>query len=497
MATLPVLRQAAAAGRNLIVTCEPTFYNGNDDPGPRASDPVYLAKKAFIDERRLVVWRFSDHWGARVAERVRERARRHARLGETPHRREPADLCHSFDHAGRAGRARARHGWASGAACASSGTPACGSGASSSVRARPSLQATIDNLPQADVILSGEPREWEAVEYVFDTASAGQPKGMIAVGRVVSEEPGMRACAAWLRTIVTEVPVEAIAVGDPYWRPPSLKLRRAGHDRRSDHRPHSRRSWPARASRGAREGATRSRPASPRPTCAASPPPGCRPSTCCAGRRRTGRTSSSRTSRRSTTIATSPPTLESDPVYLAKQRFIAEHDLVVWRFHDHAHLDAARPARSRARRARSAGRSMRRRTIRALYILPADDARRARRGRWRERLGDRALRVVGDPAMKVSRVVLGPGYGMPVLTAAVDVVVGGEIGESGGNAEYALDAAAAGQPQGDDHPRPHDVRGSRDAGGRGVAADVPDRRAGRVHPGGRAFLELGDLSLPS
>jgi hypothetical protein len=77
----------------------------------------------------------------------------------------------------------------------------------------------VDHLPHADVILSGEPREWEAVEYVFDTASAGQPKGMIAVGRVVSEEPGMRACAAWLRTLIPEVPVEPIAVGDPYWRP--------------------------------------------------------------------------------------------------------------------------------------------------------------------------------------------------------------------------------------------------------------------------------------
>src|SRR5688572_24277578 len=65
MATLPVLRQAAGAGRNLIVTLEPTFYNGNDDPGPRASDPIYLAKKAFIDERRLVIWRFQDHWSAR------------------------------------------------------------------------------------------------------------------------------------------------------------------------------------------------------------------------------------------------------------------------------------------------------------------------------------------------------------------------------------------------------------------------------------------------
>ncbi len=65
MATLDALRRAAAAGQNLVITQEPTFYFANDEPGNRAADPVYLAKKAFIDEQRLGVWRFSDHWNAR------------------------------------------------------------------------------------------------------------------------------------------------------------------------------------------------------------------------------------------------------------------------------------------------------------------------------------------------------------------------------------------------------------------------------------------------
>jgi hypothetical protein len=56
--------------------------------------------------------------------------------------------------------------------------------------------------------------------------------------------------------------------------------------------------------------------------------------------------------------------------------------------------------------------------------------------------------VVGDPEMKVTRIALGPGYGMPTLTADFDVVVGGEASESGGNAEYAMDASAAGRPRG-------------------------------------------------
>jgi putative NIF3 family GTP cyclohydrolase 1 type 2 len=217
MATLPALRQAAAAGRNLIVTCEPTFYNGNEDPGLRATDPVYLAKKAFIDDHRLVVWRFSDHWGARVPNEFA------SALADTlgwAKLQTPANpliyAVPSTTLGALAAQARARLG-------VRGGMRVIGSSGMRIQRVlvspgTTSLQTAIDNLPQADVILSGEPREWEAVEYVADTAAAGQPKGMIAVGRLVSQEPGMRTCAAWLRTIIPEVPVEAIAIGDPYWR---------------------------------------------------------------------------------------------------------------------------------------------------------------------------------------------------------------------------------------------------------------------------------------
>jgi putative NIF3 family GTP cyclohydrolase 1 type 2 len=218
MATLPVLRQAVAAGRNLIVTCEPAFYAGNDDPGARANDPVYLAKKAFIDEHKLVVWRFSDHWGARVPNEFASAVA--DTLGWGKLRTADNPLIYSIPST-TLGSLAAHVRTALGVR---GGLRVIGKTDMPIRRvllspATTDLQTTVKNLPQADVILSGEPREWEAVEYVFDTASAGQPKGMIAVGRVVSEEPGMRACAAWLRRLITEVPVENIAVGDPYWRP--------------------------------------------------------------------------------------------------------------------------------------------------------------------------------------------------------------------------------------------------------------------------------------
>ena len=50
--------------------------------------------------------------------------------------------------------------------------------------------------------------------------------------------------------------------------------------------------------------------------------------------------------------------------------------------------------------------------------------------------------------MKVTRVAMGPGWGVPALTQAVDVSIGGEAPESGGHAEYAMDAQALGHSRG-------------------------------------------------
>jgi hypothetical protein len=218
MATLGVLRQAVGAGRNLIVTHEPTFYTGTDEPGPRAKDPVYLAKQAFIEEHRLVVWRFSDHWLAREpSEFTRALA---DSLGWTAGRDPANEHLYTIPPATVGDVARHIRGQLQ----IKGGMRLVGR-ADATVRrvvlspGTTDLASAVGNLRDADLLVSGEPREWEAVEYVADTSSAGAPRAMLTIGRIVSEEPGMRACAAWLRGVVGEVPVEAIATGDLYWRP--------------------------------------------------------------------------------------------------------------------------------------------------------------------------------------------------------------------------------------------------------------------------------------
>ncbi len=73
--------------------------------------------------------------------------------------------------------------------------------------------------PDVDVVMMGETREWETVEYAQDIISSGKKKALIVIGHVASEQAGMKLCAEWLRGFVTEVPVEFIVTPEPFWSP--------------------------------------------------------------------------------------------------------------------------------------------------------------------------------------------------------------------------------------------------------------------------------------
>jgi putative NIF3 family GTP cyclohydrolase 1 type 2 len=138
--------------------------------------------------------------------------------------------------------------------------------------------------------------------------------------------------------------------------------------------------------------------------------------------------------------------LEQDTTYQAKLRFIEDQKVVVWRFHDHAHM--LRPDPLVVGSARVLGLTQyASQTERGVYVIP-ETTLRALATDVARRTGGHAIRVCGDPAMKVTRIALGPGYGVPPLTQAVDVSIGGEAPESGGQAEYALDAQTFGRPRG-------------------------------------------------
>jgi putative NIF3 family GTP cyclohydrolase 1 type 2 len=71
--------------------------------------------------------------------------------------------------------------------------------------------------PDIDVVICGETREWEMVEYVQDQIASGAKKALIVINHVASEQAGMRYCADWLKPLVPEAPVEFIASKEPFW----------------------------------------------------------------------------------------------------------------------------------------------------------------------------------------------------------------------------------------------------------------------------------------
>src|SRR5262249_23416258 len=72
------------------------------------------------------------------------------------------------------------------------------------------VSASVKALADCDLVLAGETREWESVEYAQDAVAAGQKKGLIMLGRVLSEEPGMNVCADWLKKLLPELPVRSL-----------------------------------------------------------------------------------------------------------------------------------------------------------------------------------------------------------------------------------------------------------------------------------------------
>jgi putative NIF3 family GTP cyclohydrolase 1 type 2 len=230
MATMDVLKKSAAAGANFIITAEPTFFGKADSQNPPPArgrggqpanappDRVLAAKKDFIEKNGLVVWRFSDHWRLRKPDPLIQGLSetmgwtKYQASGDPSHFTLPAMKLDAL-----AGAVKSKLGIRGGMRVV--GDPGTEIRTIGVLPGTTPLAAALKMLPNVDAIVAGEVREWETVEYAHDTVTAGMKKGLILTGRVISEEPGMKLCATWLRTLLPGTHVEWIATGDPYWRP--------------------------------------------------------------------------------------------------------------------------------------------------------------------------------------------------------------------------------------------------------------------------------------
>jgi putative NIF3 family GTP cyclohydrolase 1 type 2 len=217
IATLDVLQRAAARGLNMVITHEPTFYSHQDRTEPLQEDALYQHKRDFMEKNGMSVFHFHDHWHGYQPDgiatgMIRElgwenrRDPRHPRL----YTLEPTTLGSLAKS--MASRLNIR-------TLRVLGDPDLPVRQVIGSWGNNSLMQGIGYVPLADVIVIGETNEWELVEYMQDAITAGQQKGLIILGHLVSEQAGMKYAAEWLRGFISEVPVEYVAAEEPFWSP--------------------------------------------------------------------------------------------------------------------------------------------------------------------------------------------------------------------------------------------------------------------------------------
>jgi putative NIF3 family GTP cyclohydrolase 1 type 2 len=218
MATMDVLESAAAKGLNFVITHEPTFYAHQDVPeGMPENDPVWTEKRDFIEKHGMVVWRFHDHWHMRKPDGI-EAGNVHALdwekyqssdnqflflLPETTVKKLAEEVAKKLDSpvvrvVGDPNMKVTKVGMSPGFAGFERETHALES-------------------DDVQVLLVGETREWETVEYAADAVTQGRKKALIVIGHIPSEQAGMDECAKWLKGFVKDVPVEFVPTKEPWW----------------------------------------------------------------------------------------------------------------------------------------------------------------------------------------------------------------------------------------------------------------------------------------
>jgi putative NIF3 family GTP cyclohydrolase 1 type 2 len=215
-ATMDVLKKAVALNCNLIIVHEPTFYNHLDETNQFLNSSVYIEKKHYIDEYKLVIFRFHDYihhiqpdainygmtlklgWQKYVTD---NNSGRYV-IPETTLNDLLAYLKNIFP--GNAFNVVGDPSLKLTKVAFSAGAP----GSSDHFRL-----LDDDNV---ELVLAGEVPQWETYEYARDAVSQGRKKAIIFLGHVTSEEPGMEYCAIWLKGFIKDIPVHFVPAGPSY-----------------------------------------------------------------------------------------------------------------------------------------------------------------------------------------------------------------------------------------------------------------------------------------
>lgn len=231
MATIDVIKEAVDKNCNLIITHEPTWYNGRDREEWLKKDNVYESKKNLLLENDIVVWRFHDYMHHAQEDLIYKGFEQlidwqDYKLDGNHDSKNPlekTDLVYEIPstdvksilkqlqdklkipairYIGSLDKPVKRIGLLLG-------------GSSLGLGDETNPIQLIHNQ-DLDMVICGDIFEWTIPAYVRDAKMQGLDLSMIVIGHNRSEEEGMKYVASWIESFVSNVPIEFIESGDPF-----------------------------------------------------------------------------------------------------------------------------------------------------------------------------------------------------------------------------------------------------------------------------------------
>ncbi|HPJ03731.1 MAG TPA: Nif3-like dinuclear metal center hexameric protein [Candidatus Limiplasma sp.] len=233
MATADVIKAAADAGANFIITHEPTWFTGADDTDWLKGDPVYLKKKELIDKTGMNIWRFHDHMHFDVDDGIFRGFDEETGWGDyhmpveknVPFYREgkTKDFCYQIPKTTLGELAAFFKERFAMPYIRIIGDPAMPVERLALLLGGGSLGLGNEHMPMElmrnrnlDTILCGEITEWTLPAYVRDAWQLGLNKSILILGHERSEEHGMKHLVPWLKSITGDIPVLYIPSNEPF-----------------------------------------------------------------------------------------------------------------------------------------------------------------------------------------------------------------------------------------------------------------------------------------
>lgn len=224
MATFDVIKEAVKQGKNFIITHEPTWFNGMDQTDWCENDSIYLAKKKYLEENGVTIWRLHDHMhmGSEI-DYIYEGLIEELGWQDYLQKDEPQPWIYEIPKTTlRALSDEFKKIFHMGT-IQIIGSPAMEVKRVGILVGGGSLGLGVEVMPmqvmerdRLDLMVVGDITEWTICAYLNDAYQMGFNKGMLTLGHERSEEFGMKYMEKWLKERFTDFPVSFIDAKEPF-----------------------------------------------------------------------------------------------------------------------------------------------------------------------------------------------------------------------------------------------------------------------------------------